>query len=574
MAHQFLGPLCLRHLYHCGCLFANCKFSHAAAPESSTFGPMMWLVVTAAGGLKTGPLIPPAERPALIADFRRRAALKRGHGALSQGALESGAAAFHPLGPQLSSNPLSTSTLTHEPLLAKSGTPDTIRVFGEQCRVLDLGEKINGRTGHCVILSLAAAVDAPPADLLKSFELEAEASLRAYREFTPPKISWSAHQALKHAHDFRAAALAASTGDTSATSFDIHLARFFLSALFSSRRLVLLVHTPQGVKIHVITGRLFEQGCRPESTRTACFFLSEGHCQLFNPGVRFGGASTRSPFKKLCSDAGVDAWLATAASHGLIARHFQQHDPAADSSAMIPTVSLGACTCCGLPLNSRFSAAGRVTASIRVSAARPVPDDIGCQVLTDHSISIGAGWGDSRERLIKGVDECDTGTHASTGASQTMALCDTGAPWWRCWAMNEQTAREGGPAREKALESARAASGRVDEAGEGVEASAAARQAWLTRNVMTTQADYGAISEPAQGHASAKSRWEQRRHHATLSDMGSGEASFRFARSGGGHVHADIGGSGSRFAATWGFPVGEGREGARRQVVDLRAASR
>ena len=140
--------------------------------------------------------------------------------------------------------------------------------------------------------------------------------------------------------------------------------------------------------------------------------------------------------------------------------------------------------------------------------------------------------------------------------------------------MNEQTAREGGPAREKALESARAASGRVDEAGEGVEASAAARQAWLTRNVVTTQADYGAISEPAQGHASAKSRWEQRRHHATLSDMGSGEASFRFARSGGGHVHADIGGSGSRFAATWGFPVGEGREGARRQVVDLRAASR
>jgi len=50
MAHQFLGPLCLRHLYHCGCLFANCKFSHAAAPDSSTFGPMMWLVITAAGG--------------------------------------------------------------------------------------------------------------------------------------------------------------------------------------------------------------------------------------------------------------------------------------------------------------------------------------------------------------------------------------------------------------------------------------------------------------------------------------------------------------------------------------------
>ena len=133
-----------------------------------------------------------------------------------------------------------------------------------------------------------------------------------------------------------------------------------------------------------------------------------------------------------------------------------------------------------------------------VSAARPVPDDIGCQVLTDHSISVGAGWGDSRERLIKGVDECDTGTHASTGASQTMALCDTGAPWWRCWARNEQTAREGGPAREKALELARAASGRVDEAGKGVQSSAAVRQARLTRNVVTTPADYSTISEPAQ----------------------------------------------------------------------------
>jgi hypothetical protein len=248
---------------------------------------------------------------------------------------------------------------------------------------------------------------------------------------------------------------------------------------------------------------------------------------------------------------------------------------------MIPTVSLGACTCCGLPLNSRLSAAGRVTASIRGSAARPVPDDIGCQVLTDHSSSVGAGLGESRERLIEGIDECDTDTHASTGASQTMALCDTGAPWWRCWARNEQTAREGGPAREKALELSRAASGRVDEAsgrvdeaGEGLGASAAARQARLTRNVVTTQADYGAISEPAQGHASAKSRREQRRHHAILSDMGSGEAPFSFARSGGGHVHADNGGSGARFAVTWGFPLGEGREGARRHVVDLRAASR
>ena len=97
---------------------------------------------------------------------------------------------------------------------------------------------------------------------------------------------------------------------------------------------------------------------------------------------------------------------------------------------MISTVSLGACTRCGLPLNSRLSAAGRVTASTRVSAARPVPGDIGCQVLTGFSSSVGAGLGGSRERLIKGMDEGDTGTHASTGASQTMVLCDTGAPWW------------------------------------------------------------------------------------------------------------------------------------------------
>ena len=669
----------------------------------------MLLVVAAAGGLKSGPPIPPEARPAIVAEFRRLAVLKRGHGAhssipesvaqpshppppaefapgstcvgapqvntpsvpahhtafldhfpwlreepedvqalvYSQGqqaaqdhpewpfndvlratveALHSSAlprataiaSRLDPLGtrasgPQPSSNRLSTSILTHEPLLATSDTPGMIWAFGEQCRVLDLGEEIDGRTGQCVILSLAAAVGVPPRDLLTSFELEAEASLCAYREFTPPHISWSAHQALAHAHDFRAAALAASKGDTSTVSFDIHLARFFFSALFSSRRLVLLVHTLQGVEIHVITGRLFEQGRRPGSAHTACFFLSDGHCQLFNPGMRFGGASPGAPFKRLCSDADVDAWLASTAAHGLIPRDFQQHDPVADSSAPIPTVSLGACKCCGLRLDSRLSTAGRTTAPTRVPTAQLWPDAIGCQALRFFSGTIGAGLGGGKESLIEGADECDSGTHASTAALQTPAHAPSLLPAvleLGVHAMDhveaapstkdKQAAHEGGPAqvlpREEAnVESTGGTSGLSDDAGLIVEAPVI----WQTRpignlaitrddrwrydfkdptdlihpGIAPMQAKHSAGSrfraaqgtEQSQGHTSTKATREQR-WQAAPNDVDYGGAPLNAAQ--GGECRGHPGNSGVRA----GFAVTAG--GAVRQIVDLRMTSR
>jgi len=123
MAHQFLGSCCLRHLCHCGCSFASCKFSHVGAPDASSFGPVVWLVVTAAGGLKTGPPIPPEDRPALIADFRRLATLKRGHGASSPSATPPAAGTGHlptttsvPPGPAWAAPGLELNTTARHPL--------------------------------------------------------------------------------------------------------------------------------------------------------------------------------------------------------------------------------------------------------------------------------------------------------------------------------------------------------------------------------------------------------------------------------------------------------------------------
>ena len=274
---------------------------------------------------------------------------------------------------------LQVSTLTGEPLVKvfASAVPATgmpaagdMHAFGEACRLMDHGEDIDGKKAHCVVKHLAVAVGVRPRDLTAALYADANEYLRQ-QDFYAQDMTLGQLQGVVLAHDFRVAARVAPGEDRLDVSFDAHLARYFRRDIFRTRRLVLLVVTPPGVEVHALVGSEFEHGRRHKSSFTSYFLLNNGHCQLFNPPSRFGGAPSGTPFRAACLDEGGDAWLATVASHGLSPRVFAQYDANTDSTGVVETASLGVCSCCGIPIRLRLGAAGRCGSSDGSSSLVP-----------------------------------------------------------------------------------------------------------------------------------------------------------------------------------------------------------
>ena len=328
-----------------------------------------------------------------------------------------------------------TSCVTLEPLLRLGPLPGAaasiaapVRGYAllleDACSTLDFGEAIGASHGQCVLLHLAMALGVRPVDFRTACIDEGSAYLAAMD--VGSDVSFNSLQKRTFAHDLYVSAGRASGVDSDSVSFDIHLIRFFQADLAVNKRFVVFVDSAQGLEIHVLTGRDFSHFRGPKSAATSYFMLSQGHCRLLNPPVRLGGPSKGAPFQLLCNDDCADAWLATFTIHGLLPRPFVQYSSHCDDSGTISASGLGKCSCCGLPIQTRLSAAGRnVPLPLSVPALPPVP----VQLLdfAAQSAIAGVGSGSGGGGLGEGLNLIAAGRNRRARALAGLSAADVAA---------------------------------------------------------------------------------------------------------------------------------------------------
>jgi len=122
----------------------------------------------------------------------------------------------------------------------------------------------------------------------------------------------------------------------------------------------------------------------------------------------------------------TDAWLARFTVHGLLHRSFVQYSSHFDDSGTIPASGLGKCSCCGLPIQTRLSAAGRnISQPTSVPALPPVP--VRLLDFAAQSAIAGVGSGSGGGGLGEGLNLIAAGRNRRAQALAGLSASDVAA---------------------------------------------------------------------------------------------------------------------------------------------------